>query len=51
MAAFLLAALWGGLLIQLLLRVREAPAPEEMEARARAATAALLKLHPPGANA
>jgi AcrR family transcriptional regulator len=47
MAAQFLAMLWGGLLIQLLLRVRDAPTPGEMEARARAATEALLTLYPP----
>lgn len=47
MAAHFLAALWGGLLMQLLLRVREAPTTEEMDARARAATDATLTLYPP----
>jgi AcrR family transcriptional regulator len=47
MAAQFLAVLWGGLLIQLLLRVREAPTPVELEARARAATEAILKLYSP----
>ena len=47
MAADFLAMLWGGLLIQLLLRVCDAPTPTEMESRARAATEALLKLYPP----
>jgi AcrR family transcriptional regulator len=47
MAAHFLALLWGGLLIQLLLRVRDAPAPEEVESRARAAAEAILKLYPP----
>jgi AcrR family transcriptional regulator len=42
-----LALLWGGLLMQLLLRVRDAPTPDEMESRARAATEAVLKLYPP----
>ena len=46
MAAQFLAALWGGLLIQLLLRVREAPAPDEIESRARAATQMMLTLYP-----
>jgi AcrR family transcriptional regulator len=46
MATFFLAALWGGLLIQLLLRVRDAPTPDEIEARARAATEVTLKLYP-----
>lgn len=47
MAAHFLALLWGGLLIQLLLGVRDAPAPDEIEARARAATEATLALHAP----
>jgi len=47
MAAQFLAVLWGGLLIQLLLRVREAPTPDEIESRARAATAAMMTLYPP----
>jgi AcrR family transcriptional regulator len=46
-AAHFLAVLWGGLLIQLLLRVRDAPAPDEIESRARAATEAILMLYPP----
>jgi AcrR family transcriptional regulator len=47
MAAHFLAMLWGGLLIQLLLRVRDAPSAEEIESRARAATRALLTLYAP----
>ncbi|HXW27066.1 MAG TPA: TetR/AcrR family transcriptional regulator C-terminal domain-containing protein, partial [Xanthobacteraceae bacterium] len=47
MAADFLAILWGGLLIQLLLRVREAPNAEEIERRARAAARALLTLYAP----
>ncbi|HEV3396139.1 MAG TPA: TetR/AcrR family transcriptional regulator C-terminal domain-containing protein, partial [Xanthobacteraceae bacterium] len=47
MAAQFLATLWGSLLIQLLLRVREAPASDEIKSRAEAATRALLALHPP----
>jgi AcrR family transcriptional regulator len=47
MAAHFLATLWGGLLIQLLLRVRDAPAADEIDARARAATDATLKLYGP----
>jgi AcrR family transcriptional regulator len=47
MAAHFLAILWGGLLIQLLLRVRDAPAADEIDARARAATDATLKLYGP----
>lgn len=41
-----LSVLWGDLLISLLLRVREAPAPEEAQRRAQHATAVLLQLHP-----
>ena len=47
MAAHFLATLWGSLLIQLLLRVREAPSAEEIEARARGATEVTLKLYGP----
>jgi AcrR family transcriptional regulator len=47
MAAQFLAVLWGGLLIQLLLRVRDAPTPDEIASRARAATEVLLALYPP----
>ena len=47
MAAHFLATLWGGLLIQLLLRVREAPNADEIESRARAAAEAMLKLYGP----
>jgi hypothetical protein len=47
MAARFLAVLWGGLLIQLLLRVRDAPPPDEIESRARAATKAIMTLYPP----
>jgi AcrR family transcriptional regulator len=46
-AAQFLAVLWGSLLIQLLLRAREAPTSDEIEARARAAAAAILRLYPP----
>jgi AcrR family transcriptional regulator len=46
MAAHFLAVLWGGLLIQLLLRVRDAPTPDEIESRARTATEAILTLYP-----
>jgi AcrR family transcriptional regulator len=46
MAGYFLAVLWGGLLLQLLLRVRDAPGPDEIEQRARTATDALLTLHP-----
>jgi len=48
MAAQFLAILWGGgLLIQLLLRVREPPSEEEIKSRAQAATRALLALYAP----
>ena len=47
MAAQFLATLWGGLLIQLLLRVREAPSADEIESRARAATQSLLEVYRP----
>jgi AcrR family transcriptional regulator len=47
MATNFLAVLWGGLLVQLLLRVRDAPPPDEIERRARAATEAILTLYPP----
>jgi len=39
------AALWGDLLIRLLLRVVNAPTPKEIEQRARGATELLLKLY------
>jgi hypothetical protein len=41
-AAQFLDTLWGGLLVRLLLRVRDAPTAEEIEQRAQAATAVLL---------
>jgi hypothetical protein len=47
MATHFLAALWGGLLIQLLLRARDAPTPDEIVSRARAAAEAVLALYPP----
>jgi len=47
MAAHFLAILWGSLLIQLLLRVREAPSAGEIDWRTRAATQALLTLYAP----
>jgi AcrR family transcriptional regulator len=50
MAVRFLALLWDGLLAQLLLRVRDAPSADEIESRARVATEALLKLHPPRAD-
>jgi AcrR family transcriptional regulator len=46
-AAHFLAALWGTLLIQLLLRVREAPSAKEIDARAHAAADAILTLYAP----
>jgi AcrR family transcriptional regulator len=42
-----IALLWGDLLIRLLLQVRNAPTPGEIEARAQTATEALLTLYPP----
>jgi AcrR family transcriptional regulator len=47
MAADFLAILWGGLLIQLLLRVRDEPSAEEIQSRAQASTRALLTLYAP----
>lgn len=47
MAAHFLGTLWGGLLIQLLLRVREAPTADEIAARARTAADTMLKLYAP----
>jgi hypothetical protein len=41
------AVLWGSLLVELLMRLRGAPTPEEMETRARAATATLIALPSP----
>jgi AcrR family transcriptional regulator len=46
-AAHFIATLWGTLLIQLLLGVREAPNEREIEARANAATQAILTLYAP----
>jgi hypothetical protein len=46
MAAHFLAALGGALLIQLLLRVRDAPAAGEIELRARTASESLVLLLP-----
>jgi AcrR family transcriptional regulator len=46
MAAQFLAILGGGLLIQLLLRVREAPTARDIERRARVASQALMLLYP-----
>ena len=48
MAAQFIAILWGGgLLMQLLLRMREAPGEGEIKARAQAAAQALLTLYAP----
>jgi AcrR family transcriptional regulator len=47
MAAQFLATLGGALLIQLLLRVRDAPTVGEIEARARTASESLMLLCPP----
>jgi AcrR family transcriptional regulator len=47
MAAHFLATLGGTLLIQLLLRVRDAPTAGEIEQRARTASEALILLYPP----
>jgi AcrR family transcriptional regulator len=44
LAARYLAVLWGDLMIQLLMRVREAPNERETEVRARAATETLMAL-------
>ena len=41
------ALLWGDLLLRQLLRLAPPPTPAEIEARARAATDALLTLYPP----
>jgi AcrR family transcriptional regulator len=45
MAETYFAALWGDLLVRLLLRVTSAPTPQEAEQQARAATDLLLKLY------
>jgi AcrR family transcriptional regulator len=47
MAAHFLATLVGALLIQLLLRVRDAPTAGEIESRARTASESLILLYPP----
>ena len=44
LAAGYISALWGDLLIRLLMRLREAPAKREIEIRARAATETLMAL-------
>jgi AcrR family transcriptional regulator len=50
-AAHFLAVLRGGLLIQLLLRVRDAPSAQEIEARAHAAMQAVVTLYAPARSA
>jgi AcrR family transcriptional regulator len=50
-AAHFLAVLWGGLLIQLLLRVRDAPSAQEIEARAHAAMRTVVTLYAPARSA
>jgi AcrR family transcriptional regulator len=45
LAEIYFAALWGDLLVRLLLRVTSAPTPKEAEQQARAATDLLLKLY------
>jgi len=47
MARQYLALLWEDLMVELLLRVADPPAPGEIKRRAAKATAALLALHPP----
>jgi AcrR family transcriptional regulator len=47
MATHFLATLGGTLLIQLLLRVRDAPTADEIESRARTASESLILLYPP----
>jgi AcrR family transcriptional regulator len=48
MAERFAALLWGDLMLNLLMRIEEQPAPGEIRRRARAAAAALLKLYPEG---
>ena len=47
MAGQFFALLWGDLLVRLLLRVTDPPAPAEIERRARGAAETLLRLHEP----
>jgi AcrR family transcriptional regulator len=47
MAEHFTALLWGNLMVGLLLRVADAPNPNEIERRAREATTAFLRLYPP----
>jgi AcrR family transcriptional regulator len=51
MAGHFVATLRGALLIQLLLRVRDAPTAGEIESRARTASEALISLYPPPGRA
>ena len=44
------ALLWGNLMLGLLLRVADAPNPNEIKRRARNATTAFLRLYPPPEN-
>jgi AcrR family transcriptional regulator len=46
MSSQFLALLWGDLMVNVLLGIREAPGQREMERRAENAAAALLRLHP-----
>lgn len=46
MAERFFSLVWGGLWLRLLLRVTDAPAPAEIEKRARDATEALLSIYP-----
>jgi AcrR family transcriptional regulator len=47
MAEHFTALLWGNLMVSLLLRVADAPGPNEIEGRARQAATAFLRLYPP----
>ena len=47
MAEQFTALLWGNLMVGLLLRVADAPNPNEIKRRARNATTAFLRLYPP----
>jgi AcrR family transcriptional regulator len=50
MAEQFAALLWGNLMVGLLLRVADAPNPNEIKRRARNATTAFLRLYPPPAK-
>ena len=50
LAAQFFALLWGDLLLRQMLRLAPPPTPDEVAARARAATDALLGLYPPKAG-